>query len=65
MEKNELLIHKRGKELVILALVLHSHFTVSDDPTQGQNYLFYSNKISSKPDGDFIDVIHEKWFGDW
>ncbi|CAF4611621.1 unnamed protein product [Rotaria sp. Silwood1] len=29
------------------------------------NYNFYTNKIASHPDGDFIDNIHQKWFGDY
>ncbi|CAF1135833.1 unnamed protein product [Adineta steineri] len=29
------------------------------------NYDFYTNKIRSHPDGDFIDKIHKNWFGDY
>ena len=29
------------------------------------NYDFYMNKTRSYPDGDFIDNIHKKWFGDY
>jgi hypothetical protein len=29
------------------------------------NYEFYTNKIASHPDGDTIDNIHKKWFGDY
>jgi hypothetical protein len=29
------------------------------------NYDFYTNKIASHPDGDKIDNIHKKWFGDY
>ena len=29
------------------------------------NYDFYTNKIRSHPDGDYIDVIHKTWFGDY
>jgi hypothetical protein len=29
------------------------------------NYDFYTNKIPSHPDGDTIDNIHKKWFGDY
>lgn len=35
------------------------------NPDECQNYLFYTNKIASQPDGDFIDTIHTKWFGDY
>jgi hypothetical protein len=27
------------------------------------NYKFYTNKISSYPDGDYIDNIHKEWRG--
>jgi transposase-like protein len=27
------------------------------------NYQFYTNQISSHPDGDYIDNIHKEWFG--
>jgi hypothetical protein len=30
-----------------------------------ENYDFYTNKIRSHPDGDLIDNIHKKWFGDY
>ncbi|XP_046567301.1 opioid growth factor receptor-like protein 1 isoform X2 [Haliotis rubra] len=29
------------------------------------NLDFYTNSISSRPNGDKIDVIHKKWFGDY
>lgn len=29
------------------------------------NYKFYTNQISSHPEGDFIDNIHKKWYGDY
>lgn len=29
------------------------------------NFLFYSNKVPSIPDGDLIDNIHAKWFGNY
>lgn len=29
------------------------------------NYEFYTNQIRSHPDGDYIDNIHKKWFGDY
>lgn len=29
------------------------------------NVAFYQGKIRCVPDGDFIDVIHAKWFGDF
>ncbi|CAF2865562.1 unnamed protein product [Rotaria sp. Silwood2] len=35
------------------------------DPKIIQNYLFYTNKIQSYPDGDFIDNIHTIWFRDY
>ncbi|CAF2850815.1 unnamed protein product [Rotaria sp. Silwood2] len=34
-------------------------------PRIKDNYDFYINKICSHPDGDFIDNIHKKWFGDY
>ncbi|ESN93875.1 hypothetical protein HELRODRAFT_180528 [Helobdella robusta] len=30
----------------------------------GDNYLFHTNQIISRPKGDFIDNIHNFWFGD-
>jgi hypothetical protein len=36
-----------------------SNSTITD------NYDFYTNKISSHPDGDLIDNIHKKWSGDY
>ncbi len=35
------------------------------DPRITDNYDFYTNKIRSHPDGDLIDNIHKKWFGDY
>jgi hypothetical protein len=35
------------------------------DPRITDNYDFYTNKIRSHPDGDTIDDIHKKWFGDY
>lgn len=29
------------------------------------NYKFYTNNLSSHPDGDCIDNIHKKWYGDY
>ncbi|CAF1589502.1 unnamed protein product, partial [Adineta steineri] len=34
------------------------------NPKIHDNYDFYTNKIRSHPDGDFIDKIHKNWFGD-
>ncbi|KAL4224936.1 hypothetical protein ACF0H5_015632 [Mactra antiquata] len=36
-----------------------------DYPDLEDNYLFYMNKIPSKPDGDYIDKIHANWWGDY
>eukprot|EP00760_Papus_ankaliazontas_P007881 PhM_4_TR13580/c0_g1_i1/m.13015 len=36
-----------------------------DLPTKTKNIDFYLNKIPSVPEGDFIDVIHKEWFGDY
>jgi hypothetical protein len=38
--------------------------TRSDSKMQ-DNYKFYTNQISSHPDGDYIDNIHRNWFGDY
>ncbi|XP_052270337.1 opioid growth factor receptor-like protein 1 isoform X1 [Dreissena polymorpha] len=35
----------------------------SDDPEQDLNYMFYTNEIKSRPDGDYIDNIHADWWG--
>ena len=35
-------------------------------PCKGTNYLFYQNRIPSKPNpGGLIDHIHERWFGSY
>jgi len=36
-----------------------------DDKSQCKNIDFYSNKRPSKPDGDTIENIHKKWFGNY
>eukprot|EP00030_Apusomonadida_sp_AF-17_P002129 a2651_67.p1 GENE.a2651_67~~a2651_67.p1 ORF type:complete len:384 (+),score=94.47 a2651_67:67-1152(+) len=36
-----------------------------DDPTKSKNLEFYMNARPSEPDGDFIDNIHAKWFGNY
>ncbi|CAF1236124.1 unnamed protein product [Adineta steineri] len=35
------------------------------NPKIHDNYDFYTNKIRSHPDGDFIDNIHKNWLGDY
>lgn len=43
-----------------------SNSVIADDDTEHiKNVQFYKNEIKSEPEGDFIDVIHEKWFGKW
>jgi len=34
-----------------------------DDPSIDDNYRFYAGQISSRPEGDHIDTIHQKWWG--
>ncbi|KAJ8299427.1 hypothetical protein KUTeg_023487 [Tegillarca granosa] len=36
-----------------------------DDLKLKDNLLFYTNEVASYPDGDFIDIIHSEWFGDY
>ena len=36
-----------------------------DDRTLKDNYQFYANEIPSSPDGDFIDMIHSEWMGQY
>lgn len=36
-----------------------------DDTKSLDNYQFYTNTLKSFPNGDFIDGIHTKWFGNW
>ncbi|OWF43262.1 opioid growth factor receptor-like protein 1 [Mizuhopecten yessoensis] len=36
-----------------------------DHPNQKENLLFYTGKMPSHPDGDYIDNIHENWWGDY
>jgi hypothetical protein len=38
---------------------------LKDDPNLTANAKFYKNEIKSVPDGDFIDTIHAKWFGNY
>ncbi len=36
---------------------------IKETDTQSQtNYEFYTNKIQSEPNGDFVTVIHDKWY---
>ncbi|ELR20514.1 opioid growth factor receptor (ogfr) region protein, putative [Acanthamoeba castellanii str. Neff] len=39
--------------------------TQQDDPRQKDNLRFYKGEIKSVPSGDFIDKIHEEWFGNY
>ena len=36
---------------------------VEEDPAHDRNLRFYRNECKCVPDGDFVDVIHERWFG--
>jgi len=36
---------------------------LTEDLTSNDNYLFYQGKISSQPQGDFINNIHSDWWG--
>ncbi|XP_025086132.1 opioid growth factor receptor-like protein 1 [Pomacea canaliculata] len=36
-----------------------------DNPKLNHNLKFYQGTLSSCPDGDFIDNIHKKWWGDY
>ena len=36
-----------------------------DKPSQSDNLKFYKNELKSYPDGDFIDTIHKKWWGNY
>ena len=37
----------------------------ADNPSLVDNYRFYANEIPSRPDGDLIDDIHERWWGQY
>ena len=37
----------------------------STDTRMNSNYEFYTNQIRCDPDGDLIDNIHKKWFGNY
>ena len=39
--------------------------TSENDLDYNKNIKFYLNEIKSKPDGDFIDKIHVKWWEDY
>lgn len=39
--------------------------TAASSGEQDPNYRFYRNELSSQPDGDFCDAIHEKWDGNY
>ncbi len=32
---------------------------------ESKNYMFYSNRMSSSPKGDFVDNILASWYGQW
>nr|AFM43705.1 opioid growth factor receptor [Azumapecten farreri] len=36
-----------------------------DHPNQKENLLFYTGQMPSHPNGDYIDNIHKKWWGDF
>lgn len=36
-----------------------------DDTTSTENIKFYRNETPSKPNGELVDVIHTKWFGNY
>ncbi|XP_053384237.1 opioid growth factor receptor-like protein 1 [Mercenaria mercenaria] len=36
-----------------------------DNLDLNENYQFFMNEIPSKPQGDYIDTIHEQWWGDY
>ncbi|XP_033752383.1 opioid growth factor receptor-like protein 1 [Pecten maximus] len=36
-----------------------------DHPNQKENLLFYTGQIKSHPDGDYIENIHENWWGNF
>ncbi|XP_053384889.1 opioid growth factor receptor-like protein 1 [Mercenaria mercenaria] len=36
-----------------------------DNLDLNENYQFFMNEIPSKPQGDYIDTIHEQWWGDF
>ncbi|KAL9652839.1 hypothetical protein ABK040_010871 [Willaertia magna] len=36
-----------------------------EDDSRMDNHKFYTNKIPSIPNGDFLQNIHLKWFGNW
>jgi len=40
------------------------HPDLPDNLSINENYLFYSGKIPSVPDGDYVDKIHANWWGD-
>eukprot|EP01080_Neovahlkampfia_damariscottae_P001458 gene1458-12077_t len=42
-----------------------SSYFEDDDTEHRDNEYFYKNEIKSSPNGDYIDKIHKKWFGDW
>ncbi|XP_052802415.1 opioid growth factor receptor-like protein 1 isoform X2 [Mya arenaria] len=37
----------------------------SDNQQMNLNFKFYTNKLPSTPDGDYIDNIHNEWWGDY
>jgi len=36
-----------------------------DSQSSNENVLFYKNQLSSCPEGDYIDNIHKKWWGNY
>ena len=49
--------------LVVLSSILCTGERINI-PGQNLNLRFYLNEIQCVPDGDYIDEIHERWFGE-
>ncbi|KAN0021478.1 hypothetical protein ACTFIU_010078 [Dictyostelium citrinum] len=45
--------------------IIKYHLCIDELPlSKFKNFQFYKNKLSSKPDGNYIDAIHRYWFND-
>lgn len=47
---------------ILNSFILYKEVSYSGSDT---NFLFYTNKVTSKPDNAYINDFHKKWFGDY
>lgn len=63
---NNLSIKKKSTYSIRSFIMGNENSTISESDTQSlTNYQFYSDKIQSVPDGDFLSGIHRSWFANY